>query len=985
MNPSSLRPRPAAEISPRDRQRLEWARSTVTALSIPEKIAQLHQYSPGVERLGIPPFITGTEGLHGVAWRGPATQFPQPAGMAASWDPVLLADAAAVIAAEVRGMHAADPRVSLSVWAPVVNPLRHPLWGRGEEGYTEDPLLNAELACGFSSGLQGDGDTWTTLPTLKHFLAYSNETDRDATSSDLSPRVLHEYELPGHVAPLVRGRVGSVMLAYNLVNGRPAHLTDLLESQLRSRLADPDLLFVVSDAGAPSNLFRSQKVVADAAEAYAAMLRAGVDSFTDNDADPTETVTALTTALEQGLIEVTHLDRAVVRQLVARARTGEFDGAATPSAAPQDPSALQDRDAAHALAREVATRSAVLLAQRDPRALPLRPGRIAVIGEQAHSVLRDWYSGEFHDSTALTAALPGLTGQHEVRTARALDRISLSVVPAPDSDAPVPPVPPAPPAGPDRVLLAGDSSLRCPRPAADGPAPVSPAAAQFEMLDFGGEVIALREVSSQLLVAPDERGRLTASAERVGGWVAQETFRRSTEEDGSWRLQHLGSGRFVGVEHHSGALTLRDHRPGSAARLGVEVHSRGVEDFDAAAQGADAVVLVIGNDPHVRGRETEDRPDVRLPAPARAAVERLAALPGDIATILVITSSYPYDLEGFEDRVGAVVWSSHAGEAEGPALADLLTGRRDFSGRLAQTWPGSAPLPSVLDYDVISTSSTYLYGQDARFTFGHGLALDRIRWERAEVTAAADGLQVEVSLSAPEWRRTAGPLHETVQVYADVPEQSFTRRRYTVPRTRLVGFATQEAPEEGTAAVRVRIPYEQLALYAPDREGWELPDGPVTIRIGRSSADTAFSHEVRLPAEVLAAEQVPSAPSGTVPAVRAEETSGLARSATTLLTGTELRPTGIAAGWADLVLEAGTVVTALESRHLESHQGAHGQPHRDEHARVELIDPAAADPDTARALPLPHTVPAEQGRPTGRVRARLVGPIALTGLHTQQR
>src|SRR5699024_6769414 len=122
-----------------------------------------------------------------------------------------------------------------------------------------------------------------------------------------------------------RGEAASVMLAYNLVNGRPAHLTDLLESQLRSHLPDPDLLFVVTDAGAPSNLFRAEKVVPDAPSAYAAMLRAGADSFTDHDTDPRESIEAITQALERGLIEISHVDRAVVRQLVARARTGEFD------------------------------------------------------------------------------------------------------------------------------------------------------------------------------------------------------------------------------------------------------------------------------------------------------------------------------------------------------------------------------------------------------------------------------------------------------------------------------------------------------------------------------------------------------------------------------------------------------------------------------------------------------------------------------------
>src|SRR5699024_7406383 len=201
----------------------------------------------------------------------------------------------------------------------------HPLWGRTEEGYSEDPLLNAELASGFCRGLRGSGTDWQVLPTLKHFLAYSNETDRCVTDSQLSARVLHEYELPGFIEPVARGGAAAVMLSYNLVNGRPAHVTDLLDSQLRTHLPDPDLLFVVTDAGAPSNLFRAEKVVPDAPNAYAAMLRAGADSFTDHDTDSRETIEAITQALERGLIEISHVDHAVGPQPAARARTGEFD------------------------------------------------------------------------------------------------------------------------------------------------------------------------------------------------------------------------------------------------------------------------------------------------------------------------------------------------------------------------------------------------------------------------------------------------------------------------------------------------------------------------------------------------------------------------------------------------------------------------------------------------------------------------------------
>lgn len=1018
MSSSDPAPTLGDQPSAADQSRLEWARAAVAQMSVPERIAMLHQHSPGVERLDIGPFVTGTEGVHGVAWKGLATQFPQPVGMAASWDPELLAAAASVTAREVRELHAADASVSLSVWAPVVNTLRHPLWGRTEEAYTEDPLLNASLACGFARGLRGEGDTWQSLPTLKHFLAYSNETDRCATDSQLSPRVLHEYELPGFTAPITSGLAASVMLSYNLVNGRPAHLTDLVDSRLRALLPDPDLLFVVTDAGAPSNLFRAEKVVPDAASAYAGMLRAGADSFTDHDADPRETIQAVTEALARGLIDTSHVDRAVVRQLVARARTGEFDpltggpsaptatpaqtGAATPAAVtthrPSDPD-HPERASRRALSREVATRSAVLLSHADPTALPLRPGVLAVLGEQAQSVLGDWYSGDLHRPTSLAAALCSTAEDPaSVRTSRILDRIGLDVV-----DPGAAPGVPGSAQPPEAVLLASDSSLRLHRPAADVPGSALPGAAAFEVLDLGEDVIALRETGTSLLVTVDERGQLVAAASRIGGWVVQETFHRAIAVDGTWQLQHRGSGRFVGLEHHSGALVLRSALPASGARFSARVHESAAEAFESAADGADTVVLVIGNEPHVHGRETEDRPHARLPQPDRTAARRLAALPDHIATVLVITSSYPYDLEGLEDQVGAIVWSSHAGEAEGEALADLLRGHRDFSGRLAQTWPGSSPLPSVLDYDVIGTGSTYLYGQSARFPLGHGLAVDRVHWSEPEVTAGAESLQVRISLTAPRARRTAGVLRDVVQVYAQVPAGSFSRRRYSVPATRLIGFDAVELADTGATTTRIEIPYARLGLFAPDREGWELPDGPVTVHVARSSAESVRTAEITLPRAHLEARPVPAATGSLVPAERAEETDGVARCPATLLAGTELRALTASCGTADFVLDAGTVITGVETRPLLSgplttddpagttgsagSTGTTGGKSTGGSAlagAAVLIDPEAADPSAAEPLSLPHRVVAAEARPTGRVRVRLSGPLALTGLRAER-
>ena len=114
-------------------------------LTTAEKVAMLHQHSPGVSRLGIAPFHTGTEALHGAAWLGLATVFPQAVGLGATWDADLVQAVGTAVAEEVRAMHRRDPAVSLNVWAPVVNLLRDPRWGRNEEGYSEDPLLTAMM------------------------------------------------------------------------------------------------------------------------------------------------------------------------------------------------------------------------------------------------------------------------------------------------------------------------------------------------------------------------------------------------------------------------------------------------------------------------------------------------------------------------------------------------------------------------------------------------------------------------------------------------------------------------------------------------------------------------------------------------------------------------------------------------------------------------------------------------------------------------
>src|SRR5450830_24322 len=283
------------------------------------------------------------------------------------------------------------------------------------------------------------------------------------------------------------------------------------------------------------------------------MLRAGVDSFTDNDANAAPTIERLTEALERGLLDETDIDRAVLRQLELRLATGELDPELDPySSIGAD---AIDLPAHRELAREAVARSVVVLA--NDGILPLAPGAtVAVVGP--------------HADRADRVALRALTTGAYVRQV----------------DAGTPLLADGPTAGDD---------------------------AQFDVTGWGEGLVTLRAVGTGFLWS-GAGGVVRADATRVGGWVAQESFRLHRHPDGTWSLQHVGSGRWVRVQKDAtGTLVAEAPDAASAERFAVRTLRAGHAEVAAAAAAADVVVVAVGNDPHLLGRETEDRPHLRLP------------------------------------------------------------------------------------------------------------------------------------------------------------------------------------------------------------------------------------------------------------------------------------------------------------------------------------------------------------------------------------
>ena len=254
----------------------ERVRDLVGRLTLEEKLSLLPQDQAAVPRLGIRAFKTGTEVLHGVAWLGEATVFPQAIGLGSTWNPGLLQKIGEAVGDEMRGFAFRNPeRNGLNVWSPVVDLLRDPRAGRNEEGVSEDPLLTAGMSIAYSTGLRGGHPFYLkTAPTLKHFFAYNNEDAREITDCSIDPRNLREYYWKAFQGAIAAGTALGVMTSYNLVNGRPNTLSPHLADAVRTWHSQT--LFIVGDACGPSLIVDKQKYYPDHFESHAAALRAGL-------------------------------------------------------------------------------------------------------------------------------------------------------------------------------------------------------------------------------------------------------------------------------------------------------------------------------------------------------------------------------------------------------------------------------------------------------------------------------------------------------------------------------------------------------------------------------------------------------------------------------------------------------------------------------------------------------------------------------------
>ena len=386
----------------------------VEQMSLREKASQLRYDSPAIERLGIPAYNWWNEALHGVARGGSATSFPQAIGLAATFDPSIVAKIADAISTEGRAKYNEfsakgdrDIYHGLSFWSPNINIFRDPRWGRGHETYGEDPYLTSQIGQAFVRGLQGTGESLKAAACAKHFAVHSGpEALRHSFNAVASPKDLEETYLPAFEDLVKKAKVEAVMGAYNRLNGEPCCASDYLMEKLRWDWGFEG--HFVSDCWAIRDFHTGHGVTKTSAESAALALKRGCDLNCG------ETYRCLLSAYELDLINEGDLTRAAERLFTTRYRLGILGDEGTEY--DKIPYTVVECPEHYALAQRAAVKSCVLL--KNDGLLPLKKeGTIGVIGPNANSrgaLIGNYYGTSSSYITVLDAIRRQMEGKGRV-------------------------------------------------------------------------------------------------------------------------------------------------------------------------------------------------------------------------------------------------------------------------------------------------------------------------------------------------------------------------------------------------------------------------------------------------------------------------------------------------------------------------------------------------------------------------------------------
>ncbi|WP_438863983.1 glycoside hydrolase family 3 C-terminal domain-containing protein [Neptunicella sp.] len=814
----------------------------VSRLTLDEKVSQMMNEAPAIERLGIPAYNWWSEGLHGVARAGLATVFPQAIGLAAMWDRQQMFDVATAISDEARAKHhdfaAKGKRFlyqGLTIWSPNINLFRDPRWGRGQETYGEDPYLTGELAVPFIKGLQGDDPKYLkTVATVKHFAVHSGpEPERHEFNATTNKKDLYETYLPMFEKGIKQGGAYSLMCAYNRYNGEAACGSQTLLQDILRRDWDFDG-FVVSDCGAIEDFHAHHKITQSAAESAALAVKTGTDLNCG------KVYSSLKEAVQQGMISEQQIDVSLKRLFTARFKLGMFDSAEQ-VAYQNIPYSVVDSEEHQQLALQSARKSMVLLKNAN-HTLPLKKdiGTLAVIGPNADQwlMLLGNYNGVPSDPvTPLRGIRDKVSANTKVLYAQG-SQLAEGIpmfYPVPASALQHNGQPGLQAEFFNNSELQGEVLFS--RIDANVDANWNDKAPRDDMDDdnfavrWSGEIVADSDGEYQLGVISSCNTKLYLDGELVAS-----TKYHFRDEYGDPRLRkspvlNLTKGQPHKIRIEAGETYADAQVQLVWAKPQPDLHQQAL---DAASQ-ADAVVMLMGLTARLEGEEMDvhtdgfnggDRTKIDLPQVQQQLIKDIQALGKPV--VLVLLNGSALAVNWADEHVPAILEAWYPGQAAGTAIADVLFGDVNPAGRLPVTFYHSVDeLPAFEDYNL--TTQTYrFFNQQPLYPFGYGLSYSRFEYSDIAVKETGeDKFNVSVTLT------NSGDMDgdEVVQLYVGQAEHTGHH-----PIRSLKGFQRVHLAAGEQQTIEFALTREDFALFDQQGEAKVVP-GDYRVSVGGGQPD----------------------------------------------------------------------------------------------------------------------------------------------------
>jgi len=765
------------------------AADLVHRMTLEEKATQLVNQARAIPRLNVPAYDWWSESLHGVAVNG-TTEFPEPIGLAATFDAAAIHQMAIVIGTEGRIKHAQDVRAGhsnifegLDFWAPNINIFRDPRWGRGQETYGEDPFLTASMGVAFVTGMQGDDPRYyRVISTPKHFAVHSGpEPTRHNADVTVSKHDEIDTYLPAFRATVTEAKADSVMCAYNSINGQPACANEfLLQDQLRGHWGFKG--YVVSDCGAVIDIHDGHKFKPTQPEASAISLQRGMDNecvdFTQKVKDDHDYKPYLD-AVKAGYLKESDIDVAVTRLFTARMKLGMFD---PPEMVPYSniDEKLLDSAGHRAMARKIADESMVLL--KNDGVLPLKTSgiKIAVVGPLADQtkVLLGNYNGVPSHTVSILEGIRAEFPNASINYVAGTQFLGHDAEPVPASALTVDGKP---------GIKASYSKLDMSN--LNNPSTSKPVAERVEAtIDVSAGSLPAEAASVKPLAIHFE-GMLTApvTGDYNLGMAAAGFFRMKLDgksvtssyggngEDAKLGRVHLEAGKPAKLEVDSAFGFGNDEI--KAKLMWSKVDLKPNPAAVAAANSADVVVAVVGITSELEGEEMQvdepgfkggDRTNIELPKPEEDLLEAVAATGKPL--VVVLTNGSALGVSWAKAHASAILDAWYPGEEGGAAVAETLSGRNNPAGRLPVTfYKDVSQLPPFESYAMKGRTYRYFEG-DPLYPFGYGLSYTSFSYSGltplSDVIAAGGSAAFEVTVTNTGTR--AGD--EVAQLYLEFPD-----------------------------------------------------------------------------------------------------------------------------------------------------------------------------------------------------------------------